>query len=282
MLKQRIITAGVLAPLAIAAIFLLPLKLFSLLVAAIYLLASREWGSLVAKDKRAYILYPFGFVLGASLIAIPIDGIWLSELNPYVFGILSAGGIWWIACLLLVLGYPKSARFWRQQPWLKAIFGLLTLMPFFWALVTLRGVNIFHDPTEGAWWVLFVMLLVWGADTGAYFSGKSLGRHKLAPQVSPGKTIEGFVGGLVTTIVIALIAVFAFEITSEKQVWFVLAAILTSLASSLGDLSESMFKRQAGIKDSGRLLPGHGGVLDRIDSLTAALPVFTLCYIAWL
>lgn len=268
--------------MTIAAIFLLPLKLFSLLAAAIFLLASREWGSLVSREKRAYIIYPFGLILGASLIAIPVEGIWLSELNRYVLGILSAGGVWWLCCLMLVLAYPKSARLWRGKAWLKGLFGLLTLMPFFWSLVTLRSVNFFHDPTQGAWLVLFVMLLVWGADTGAYFTGKSLGKHKLAPKVSPGKTIEGFIGGLVSTLVIAIIAMYCFVIPPEQQLWFIFAAVLTSLASSLGDLSESMFKRQAGIKDSGRLLPGHGGVLDRIDSLTAALPVFTLCYIAWL
>ncbi|MCE0556287.1 MULTISPECIES: phosphatidate cytidylyltransferase [unclassified Motilimonas] len=282
MLKQRIITAGVLAPMTIAAIFLLPLKLFSLLVAAIFLLASREWGSLVSREKRAFILYPFGLVLGASLIAIPVEGIWLTQINHYVLGILSAGGLWWLCCLALVLTFPNSAKLWQSQAWLKGIFGLLTLMPFFWSLLTLRSVNFYHEPQQGAWLVLFVMLLVWGADTGAYFTGKSLGKHKLAPKVSPGKTIEGFVGGLISTVIIAFIAMYAFAIEADKQLLFIVAAVITSLASSLGDLSESMFKRQAGIKDSGTLLPGHGGVLDRIDSLTAALPVFTLCYIAWL
>lgn len=282
MLKQRIITAGVLAPMTIAAIFLLPLKLFSLLVAAIFLLASREWGSLVSREKRAYILYPFALVLGASLIAIPVEGIWQTSINQYVLGILGAGGLWWLGCLALVLSFPKSARLWLGQAWLKGLFGLLTLMPFFWSLITLRSVNFSYDPQQGAWLVLFVMLLVWGADTGAYFTGKALGKHKLAPKVSPGKTIEGFAGGLASTVLIAIIAMYGFSIEPDKRLLFVVASVITSLASSLGDLSESMFKRQAGIKDSGTLLPGHGGVLDRIDSLTAALPVFTLCYIAWL
>lgn len=282
MLKQRILTAAVLAPLTIAAIFFLPLKLFALFAAAVFLLAAREWGGFVNKSCQSWFIYPLGFILAATLVVIPIDAVWVPELHSGIEYLLIAGGGWWLLSIVLVLSYPNSTALWKNNPWLKALFGIVTLVPFFWSLVTLRGADAMHDPLHGAWLVLFVMLLVWGADTGAYFSGKALGKHKLAPKVSPGKTIEGFVGGLITTLVVAVIAMVLFEIPSERQAYFIFASVLTSLASTLGDLNESMFKREAGLKDSGNLLPGHGGVMDRIDSLTAALPVFTLCYIVWL
>jgi phosphatidate cytidylyltransferase len=123
------------------------------------------------------------------------------------------------------------------------------------------------------------MLIVWAADSGAYFAGKAVGRIKLAPHVSPGKTLEGFIGGLLTTLIVVGIVMY---FSPEQELGLVIGVVLfTALASALGDLSESMFKRVAQIKDSGNILPGHGGVLDRIDSLTAALPIFTLLYIAF-
>ena len=123
---------------------------------------------------------------------------------------------------------------------------------------------------------MYVFCLVWGADTGAYFAGRKFGKHKLAPSVSPGKTIEGFVGGLITTsILIVAVAIYR-DLSAIRFVAFVGLSLLTVLASVLGDLLESMVKRQAGVKDSGNIFPGHGGALDRIDSLTAAAPLFAL------
>jgi len=118
-----------------------------------------------------------------------------------------------------------------------------------------------------------VLLLVLGADSGAYMFGKMFGKHKLAPKVSPGKTWEGFLGGLVTSALIAVLFATLAPLTVSTGT-LVICAIIATLASVLGDLTESMFKREAGIKDSGNLIPGHGGILDRIDSLTAAVPVF--------
>ncbi|RJG49067.1 phosphatidate cytidylyltransferase [Motilimonas pumila] len=281
MLKQRILTAAVLAPITIAAIFFLPLKLFALFAAAVYLLAAREWGGFVNRSCQSWFIYPLGLILAATLVVVPIDAIWVPHLHQGAKYLLIVGGAWWLLSAIMVLSYPTSSSIWTKNAWFKALFGILTLVPFFWSLVTLRGADAMHDPLHGAWLVLFVMLLVWGADTGAYFSGKALGKHKLAPKVSPGKTIEGFVGGLLTTLVVAIIAMFLFEIPGDRQGYFIFSAVMASLASTLGDLNESMFKREAGLKDSGNLLPGHGGVMDRIDSLTAALPVFTLCYIVW-
>jgi phosphatidate cytidylyltransferase len=131
----------------------------------------------------------------------------------------------------------------------------------------------------GSWILLFVMGLVWAADSGAYFFGKAFGKHKLAPAVSPGKTIEGMFGGLFTASLLAVAVTWFMDFVPAKMAIVLFCSLLAVLASVLGDLTESMFKREAGIKDSGTLLPGHGGILDRIDSLTAALPVFLLSYL---
>lgn len=282
-MKQRIITALVLAPLAIAAIFYLPIKFFMLFAAAIFMLASKEWAGFVNKTPSSGILYLFGGLLGFSLMFIPSENIWVADtINQLISTGLNVAGVWWAVALLLVLRYPKSATLWSQSVVMKALFGLLTLLPFFWSLVVLRSVNIEIDFYYGAQLLLYVFLLVWAADSGAYFAGKSLGKHKLAPNVSPGKTIEGFIGGLLSAMIIAYFASSYFAVTDDKLVVFFIASLVTTLASALGDLTESIFKREAGLKDSGNLLPGHGGILDRIDSLTAALPVFALFYIYWL
>ena len=180
---------------------------------------------------------------------------------------------WWIAALLLVLTYPRSAAVWRDSRLLRIIFGILTIVPFFWGMVALRQYGYEQDHNIGARWLLYVMLLVWGADSGAYMFGKLFGKHKLAPKVSPGKTWEGLIGGLLTSALISwLFGRYApLDIIPEI---LLICSVVAALASVLGDLTESMFKREAGIKDSGHLIPGHGGILDRIDSLTAAVPVF--------
>ena len=122
-------------------------------------------------------------------------------------------------------------------------------------------------------------MLVWSADIGAYFVGKSLGKRKLMPNVSPGKTVEGFLGGVLCAAILTVVVGFSLQWSVDKYVTALLVTVLITTISVLGDLTESMFKRQAGVKDSGTILPGHGGILDRIDSLTATAPVFALCYV---
>jgi phosphatidate cytidylyltransferase len=282
--KQRIITALILAPLAIASIFLLPLKFFMLCTAAVFLLASKEWGRFVNPlSSSSSIFYVFGFVLAISLLLLPIDQLWNTEgINPVIFSGLIVAAIWWFFSLILVASYPKTSTLWARSKMVKAVFGLFTLLPFFWSMVVLRSVNIHHDFYYGGALLMFVFLLVWAADTGAYFCGKRFGKHKLAPNVSPGKTIEGFLGGAVSSMLVAFVGSILFDIPSDKMGLFFAAALITTFVSALGDLSESIFKREANLKDSGNLLPGHGGILDRIDSLTAAVPVFALTYLMWL
>jgi len=180
---------------------------------------------------------------------------------------------WWATALLLILTYPRSAALWRNSRTLTIIFGVLTIVPFFWGIFALRQYGYEQNQETGAWWLLYIMLLVWGSDSGAYFFGKAFGKHKLAAKISPSKTWEGLLGGLLSAALISfLFSYYApLNIVTEK---LVICSIVAALASILGDLTESMLKREAGIKDSGYLIPGHGGVLDRIDSLTAAVPVF--------
>jgi len=281
--KQRIITALILAPLAIAAIFFLPLKFFMLFAAGIFLLASKEWAGFVSKPPSSAILYIFGLILGITLMLMPVGTIWEADLaNQYITSGLSIAAVWWCVALVMVLRYPTSATLWRNSKIVKSLFGLLTLVPFFWGLVVLRSVNMEQDFYFGAQLVMYVCLLVWAADSGAYFAGKQFGKHKLAPNVSPGKTIEGLIGGLISATAVAYFASSYFAISADKMAIFFAASIITTLVSALGDLTESIFKREAGLKDSSNLLPGHGGILDRIDSLTAAVPVFALIYIYWL
>ena len=289
MLKLRIITALCLVPLVLAAIFLLPLTYFSLFAGGVFLLAAREWGNFIDSEKTSVLMVSLALVLIGSMAFIPQSQLWLNAsgnhglvggLQESVIWLLGAGGLWWLLALALVLTFPRSADLWRAQPGLKALFAVLTLVPFYWALLVLRSYQYEQDSHYGAWLLLFVMSLVWVADTGAYFAGKAFGKHKLCPNVSPGKTIEGMIGGVVAASVLALVVTQSMALPMQTSVVLLVASIVAVFASVLGDLAESMFKREAGLKDSGSILPGHGGIMDRIDSLTAALPVFVV--VVWL
>lgn len=274
MLKSRLITAGILIPIVIAALFLLPPVGFALVVLAICMLAAWEWGQfagLSTRNQRIWLAILCGLLLALMLVARP-------DYHPFLTSwqveySLGAALAWWVVALVLVLRYPQSAAFWRHSSVLRLLFGILTIIPFFWGMVALRQHQYSVNPFAGAWWLLYVMLLVWGADSGAYIFGRLLGKHKLAPKVSPGKTWEGLVGGLLTSAIISWLFG-RYTSLDAAPLSLLVCSIFAVLASILGDLTESMFKREAGIKDSGSLIPGHGGIMDRIDSLTAAVPVF--------
>lgn len=274
MLKQRVITALVLAIIFIVALFGLPAGYFSFFVGAIVLIGAWEWACLAgfpARWQRAlYALFILVVLLLASFY-LGFEG----EASPNLDAdaireLLIAGCIWWAIALLLVQGYPSSALLWGHKI-LRLLMGLLVLIPTWVALVYVR------QQEAGAWLVLLLMLIVAMADSGGYFAGKRFGKHKLASAVSPGKTWEGFAGGLIANCVLALML----SLTLELSLLLMLVLVVpTSLVSVLGDLLESMLKRQAGIKDSGTILPGHGGILDRVDGVTAAAPVFALALLA--
>ncbi|WP_281546024.1 phosphatidate cytidylyltransferase [Grimontia sp. SpTr1] len=281
MLKQRVLTALVLAPLVIAGIFFLPLQLFVIAVAGVTLLGHWEWTKFVAASSRfSAFVFP-AIILVGSLFALPVtqDGLQLATTSGSVLAI--AGALWWLAATVMVLRYPRGTSWWGDSNAVQQGFGVLTLLPFLWSVILLRAYHFDVSPYLGAKMVLLVCLLVWSADTGAYFAGKTFGKRKMAPSVSPNKTVEGLIGGLIAAVAVTLTAAQYFSIPFSSLAMLGLVALITSFASVLGDLAESMFKRVAGVKDSGSILPGHGGILDRIDSLTAAFPVFTVLYF-WL
>lgn len=263
MLKQRIITAVILAPLAIAGFVLLEGAGFALFVGAIVALGAWEWARLAGeagqKGRIVYALVVALFMLGLYRDAWPAQYLLLPALA------------WWLIALVLVSRYPKGRGLWAGSM-ISQLFGLLILLPAWYALVWLRALE------NGLWLILGVLILVWAADVGAYVAGNTWGRNKLLPRVSPGKTVEGLLGGLVLTQVLTLAALLYLGWGMSSLLLGQLAAALVVLFSVVGDLTESLFKREQGLKDSSSLLPGHGGVLDRIDSLTAAIPVFALCW----
>ncbi|WP_063663815.1 phosphatidate cytidylyltransferase [Aliivibrio fischeri] len=277
-MKQRIITALILAPLVIAGIFMLPMQGFLIVITAITLVGFWEWTQFTESKSRYLAIIPSVAVLAASLFFLPTSTLELTIPNNEHQIILLVGFTWWLIASGLVLTFPNSKKLWHSNLPLKHIFGWLTMVPFLWSILLLRADHYMLDSYYGAKLVLLVCLLVWAADSGAYFAGKSFGKRKMSPAVSPNKTIEGLIGGVITAIIIGWGAASAFNIQFESTSSMLGIFIATIIISVLGDLVESMFKRASGIKDSGTIIPGHGGILDRIDSLTAAFPVFAFLY----
>lgn len=277
-MKQRIISALILAPLVILGIFFLPFTAFTVALLSIIGIGFWEWTQFVPGENRWVKLAPLVLGLGVTFVAIPFDSSSLALFTQPTFTMTLVGVTWWLIASLLAITYPNSTRFWSDSRFFRYLFGVLTLVPFFWSILVLRAINIDIEPFYGAKLVMFVCLLVWTADSGAYFAGKRFGKHKMAPSVSPNKTIEGLVGGIIAAGAIGLIAAAWFDIHFTNLFSALVIIASTVIISVLGDLVESMFKRASNIKDSGTIIPGHGGILDRIDSLTAAFPVFTLLY----
>lgn len=261
MLKQRILTALVLLPLALAGFFLLEGVAFALFIGAVVTLGGWEWARLAG-----FVGQPARLGFAASVAALLVLLYWVPVLAA---GVMLLGILWWLLAVPLVLNYPQSAPCWEGAGRRLAI-GLLILLPAWQGLLLLKQWPL------GNQLILAVMVLVWTADIGAYFVGRAFGRRKLAPQVSPGKSWEGVAGGLLACLLLTVAVGLVRGWSAGEQVLALAGAALVVLISVVGDLTESMFKRQAGLKDSSHLLPGHGGVLDRIDSLTAAIPMFVV------
>ncbi|MEH0672056.1 phosphatidate cytidylyltransferase [Vibrio owensii] len=277
-MKQRIITALILAPLVILGIFKLPLIGFIIALTAITLLGFWEWTQFTESNSRIAALVPAVVVTGLSFLFISPDAASLNQLATPHYTVLALGFAWWIIASGMAITYPKTTNLWQNSKALRHVFGFLTLIPFLWSVIILRASNISVDPYHGAKLVLYVCFLVWAADSGAYFAGKSMGKRKMAPHVSPNKTIEGLIGGIIAALIVGWLFAGWFDIQFTSPIHMVIITLITVVISVLGDLVESMFKRVSGIKDSSNIIPGHGGILDRIDSLTAAFPVFALLY----
>lgn len=284
MLKQRIITALILAPAAILAIFYLPLAYFAALLMVVIGIGAWEWGPLMgftSKAKRLGFATTTLFLIGTLWAFLSPSDLWLNskELHTYAMSLLWVAVAWWVLSAFLMVSYPNSSGFWSKSHSVRGMFGWLTLIPTWLAFMVIRTNDYQVDSSHGAQLLMFLFLMVWSADVGAYFVGKAIGKNKLMPNVSPGKTFEGFLGGVVFACLLVVITAYSLGWANEQIITVLLVTVLITTVSVLGDLNESMFKRQAGVKDSGSILPGHGGILDRIDSLTATAPVFALCYV---
>ncbi|WP_088331660.1 phosphatidate cytidylyltransferase [Lacimicrobium sp. SS2-24] len=286
MLKQRVITALVLAPLALIGILFLPLRGFEICIGLIVALGAWEWANLMGlKTRPGKAVYTSLVSLICLVLAylVPVKQIWVQgQLTDLYLTILAIAALWWLVVLLMILAYPKYTAMWRNSRLLRGLFGILTLVPTWVAIVTLRTQLYDVDTLYGASLIFYVLGIVWAADIGAFFIGVKFGRHKLRPNVSPGKTLEGLLGGIAASFAIIGFAALHYQVNATMIWSHLIIGGLTVAVSALGDLNESMFKRCAGCKDSGTLLPGHGGILDRIDSLTAAFPIFALCYVLWM
>ena len=267
MLKQRLITAAVLIPIVIWGIIGLPTMALALLLALVVLGAAWEWGRLIHL-RTLWARLGYVGLIGLLMLGLAFG---LGGENFWSVSVLLIAGVWWLVAMAWVIVYRG-----RQQPghyyaWTGAVIGGVVLVPGWLALSFVHG-QMDHGPSL----MLFFMILVWTADSGAYFVGRKWGRNKLLPFVSPGKTIEGVVGALAAGALVAVLGSWTLGLTLAQGMSFMLICVATVLFSIVGDLLESLFKRRVGVKDSGGLLPGHGGVLDRIDSITAAAPVFAL------
>ncbi len=273
MLKQRVITAVVLAISVLAALFGLSPRGFSALAAAVTAYALWEWSflaGLVQPGQRvAFVVAVLSGAIGLAALGLGFATDGLFQASARI--LLSLSVIWWLVALALVGNFPRAAAVWGGR-WGRLAMGVLVLVPFWVAL------NLLSYHPQGVWLILLVVAIVACADIGAYFCGRRYGHRKLAPAVSPGKSWEGVFGGMASVAVLAIaLGIHADADALGWALWLGLA-LATGAASIIGDLLESMVKRQRAVKDSGNILPGHGGLLDRIDGLTAALPVFALCY----
>ena len=270
MLKARLLSAAIMVPLVVCGVLFLSTPVFSAMLAAIMLLAAWEWSHLIPIEQTLLR------VVYLLVMAVLMWMLWQTGLLQVIFPLLLLAMIWWL-----------SALFWLSRPQLfsvlstlninlKLVAGVLVLLPAWASLVTLHA-----SSERGPVLTLIMMVLVWLADSGAYFAGRQWGKTKLAPAISPGKTWEGVYGGLFSSLVFAAIAGMLFSESVRWTLMFMLVAGVAVLFSVVGDLLESLMKRHSGIKDSGQLIPGHGGIFDRIDGLVAAAPVFLAGYL-WL
>jgi len=265
MLKQRVVTSLVLAPLVITGVLLLPNGVLALLLALVVAVGAREWAILSGIPSLAGQI-GYSLALLATMLVVftllPKPGyLWLIALSVF----------WWTTALVRLTRFQGDEAATPGFEPLRALEGAAVLVPAWLALVMLH-----QRPDGGPLLLLFLLILIWSADVGAYFAGHRWGRHKLAPRVSPGKTREGVYGAMVSALLCGVFLVWWLGSDLGRAPLVLLLCLVTMLYSVVGDLFESLLKRRRGMKDSGTLLPGHGGMLDRIDSLTAAAPVFLL------
>lgn len=265
MLKTRVITAIVLLGIFIPALFFSPMMLWASLMMALALVGVREWAGflgLTAGQEKGYLL--FSALAGLCLLFL----LHQSGFHWFFYQsllVLLLATVFWLVVVPLALFF----HYFPQQKWLNMLVGLGLMLSLWMALVTTQELN--------PMFLLVIISTIWLADSAAYFAGKKFGKHKLAPAISPGKTWEGVAGALFAVAVYASLL----KLSGAVSTWWVLGCLwVITIAGVYGDLFESFFKRRANLKDSGQFLPGHGGLLDRIDGVIPALPV-GLCLVLW-
>ena len=265
MLNQRMITGLVLAPIGIAAVLFLPTAALAAFTSTTVLVALWEWtrmSGFTSRPLRSAVV---------TLVALALVGLWVLREDPVIWCLILAGGIGWIVAFAWLRNFSFGAAPTRENAAIKLVAGLLATVPAWVALTKIHG-----DPRSGPGWALLAMMLVSVADTAAYFTGRRFGKAKLCPQISPNKTIAGVYGALASGAILSAIGGWLLHLRGLAWLALIALALLTVVASIIGDLFESLIKRQAGVKDSGTLFPGHGGMFDRLDGMFAALPVFVL------
>jgi len=265
MTKTRVIAALLMAPLAIAAILMLATPWMAALAAVVFMIGLWEWLKLAEIDDTLHrtILLLLNLLLMVLMV-------WASHGSSVLFQIMAlVGVVWWLLALLWLRHYDFASDHDTHARAFKLAAGTLAILPAWCALVLLH-----QDGPMGHRWLLTALAVVWAADSGAYFAGRRFGKRKLAPRISPNKTVEGLVGGLLGGLVVGLAFGWYAGATPAQLPALALVSVITVLFSVFGDLFESLLKRHVGAKDSGDVIPGHGGVLDRIDGVLAALPLF--------
>lgn len=259
MFIRRLITVIILVPLVIWLILGTTVAVFQIFSAVFCLLAAWEWASLMGMsnnfNKAVYVILLLG---GLSIV----------QFIPYIY-VLWLAVIWWLIAIIILWGYVRKQAY-TKKVFINGAIGFLCIVPA-WV-----GLNSLRAGPDGAQYVILFLFLLWATDTGAYLVGMRYGKKKLAPTLSPGKTMEGVIGGFVLMLVFLFIGLFVFKISSDKWLGLAILAVVMVFFSIIGDLFESLFKRIAKVKDSGHMIPGHGGILDRLDSLLAAAPIFAL------
>lgn len=276
MTRTRLLAALVMAPLAIAAILLLPTPWMVALAAVLFLAGLWEWFDLAEiEDTLART------VLLVANLAVMVALVWASRstsgYSMVLFQLASVIGVaWWLLALIWLGRYDFASDHDTHARVFKLAAGALSMIPAWCALAWIHA-----SQPNGHRWLLTALAIVWAADSGAYFAGRKLGgrifgSRKLAPRISPNKTLEGLCGGVIAGVLVGVLFALIAGATPSQLPAVALVALVAVLFSVVGDLFESLLKRHAGVKDSGNLIPGHGGILDRVDGVLAALPVFAL------